>query len=92
MITILVFLLDQIKQGHFFWPPGILVTELQKASNLPPGKIFKVCRSSSQYCEVGLCKLKIKMNLENESLFFFQKEGMISGIDHHLLIFGYVSV
>ena len=27
------------------------------------------------------------MNLENESLFFFQKEGMISGTDHHLLFF-----
>ena len=27
------------------------------------------------------------MNLENESLFFFQKEGMISGTDHHLLTF-----
>ena len=30
--------------------------------------------------------MKIRMNLENESLFFL-KEGMISGIDHHLLFF-----
>ena len=36
-------------------------TELQKASNLPPGK-------------VGLSKLKIRMNLENELLFFFTKK------------------
>ena len=31
------------------------------------------------------------MNLEIESP-FLQKEGMISGIDHHLLIFCHVSV
>ena len=51
-------------------------TELQKASNLPPNKIFKVCKPSSRCCKVGLSKRKIRMNLENESI-FFQKEGMI---------------
>ena len=66
-----------------------LLPELQKAFNLPPGKIFKVCKPSSKCCKVGLSKLKIRMNLENESL-FFQKEGMISGTDSHVLIF-YVS-
>ena len=59
-----------------------LESELQKALNLPPSKIFKVCKPSSKYCKVGLSKLKIRMNH-----FFFQKEGMISGIDHHLLTF-----
>ena len=50
--------------------------ELQKASNLPPSKIFKVCKPSSKCCKVRLSKLKIRMNLENESI-FFQKESSI---------------
>ena len=62
-------------------------TELQKAFKLPPGKIFKVCQRSSKCSKVGLSKLKIRRNLENQSLFFFQKEGMTSGVDHHLLFF-----
>ena len=47
--------------------------ELQKALNLPPGKIFKVCKSSSKCCKIGLSKLKIRINLENESLFFCER-------------------
>ena len=62
--------------------------EFQKVFNLPPSKIFKVFKPSSKCCKVGLSKLKIIMNLENEST--FQKEGMIFGIDHHLNFF-YVS-
>ena len=62
-------------------------SELQKARNLPPGKIFKVCKSSLKCSIVGLSKLKIRMNH-----FFVQKEGMISGIDHHLLTFNYCYV
>ena len=46
-------------------------------------------RYCSKCCKVGLSKLKIRMNLENESI-LFQNEGMIFGIDHHLLFF-YVS-
>ena len=60
---------------------------MQKAIDFCLGKVFKVCKPSPKCCEVGLSKLKIRMDLENESLFFFQKEGMISRIDHHLLIF-----
>ena len=64
---------------------------LQKALNLPPGKIFKVCKPSSTCCKIGLSKLKIRMNLLRMNHYFLLKEGMISGIDHHLLFF-YVSV
>ena len=60
-------LLDMIKVGL----GGRAEAELQKALNLPPGKIFKVCKPSSKCCKIGLSKLKIRMNLENESLFFF---------------------
>ena len=49
------------------------LTELQKAFNLPPSKIFKVCKPSTKCCEVGLSKLKIRMNLENETLVFFSE-------------------
>ena len=42
---------------------------------------------SSKCGKVGLSKLKMKLNH-----YFSKKEGMISGIDHHLLIFSYVSV
>ena len=48
-------------------------SELQKALNLPRGKIFEVCKPSSKFCKVGLFKLKIRMNLENESLFFSER-------------------
>ena len=71
---------------------NIFMTELQKAFNLPPSKIFKVCKPSTKCCKVGLSKLKIRMNLENETLVFFQEEGMISGTDHHLLFFYVISV
>ena len=49
------------------------MAELQKALNLRPGKIFKVCERSSKCCKAGLSKLKIGMNLENESLFFSER-------------------
>ena len=49
-----------------FWP----ITELQKAFNLPPCKIFKVCKPSSKYCKVGLTNQGIRMNLENKSLLY----------------------
>ena len=59
--------------------------ELQKVFNLSPSKIFKVFKPSSKCCKVGPSKLKIIMNLENDSI--FQKEGMIFGIGHHLNYF-----
>ena len=68
-----VFKIWREKDGKF---KLIVLPELQKAFNLPPSKIFKVCKPSSKRCKVGLSKLKIRLNLENE----------FSGIDH-LLIF-----
>ena len=53
------------------WPGS--TAELQKALNLPSGKIFKVCKPSSKCCKIGLSKLKIRMNLQNESLFFSER-------------------
>ena len=44
--------------------------ELQKAFNLPQGKIFKVFKPTSKYCKVGLTNQKIRMNLENNSLLY----------------------
>ena len=51
--------------------------ELQKAFNLSASKIFKVCKPSTKYCKVGLSILKVRMNLANESLFFFTKKASI---------------
>ena len=51
-----------------------LYSELQKALNLLPGKILKVCKASSKCYKIGLSKLKIRMNLEYESPFFPERK------------------
>ena len=63
----------------------VYTPELQKAFNLPQGKIFKICKRSSKCCKVGLYQLTIKIN-------HYFSGRMISGKDHHLLIFGYMLV
>ena len=70
-------------QGNF--ARTVCIHRVAKSVQTSSGQNFQsLHKPSSKCCTVGLSSLTMRMKLDH---YFFKKEGMISGIDYHLLFF-----
>ena len=69
----------------------LLVSRVAKSVQFSSGQHFQGLQTFPKCCKVGLSKLKMKMRMKLDH-YFFQQEGMTSGVDHYLLYLCYVGL